>query len=57
MPASCAKARGSGWAAIATDAGYFDQAHLIRDFHEFTGRAPVSVFSNTAAAGSTHNRA
>jgi len=52
-----AKARGSGWAVIAIDAGYFDQAHLIRDFHEFTGRAPVSVFSNTAAAGSIHNRA
>jgi AraC-like DNA-binding protein len=48
--------RGSGWAAIAADAGYFDQAHLIHDFHEFTGRAPVSFFSNTAA-GSIHNRA
>ena len=52
-----AMSRGSGWAAIAVDAGYFDQAHLIHDFHEFTGRAPVSVFSNTAAAGSIHNRA
>ena len=52
-----AMSRGSGWAAIAADAGYFDQAHLIHDFHEFTGRAPVSVFSNTAAAGSIHNRA
>jgi AraC-like DNA-binding protein len=51
-----AKARESGWAGIAIDAGYFDQAHLIRDFREFTGRAPVSVFSNTAAAGSIHNR-
>jgi AraC-like DNA-binding protein len=49
--------RASGWAAIALDAGYFDQAHLIRDFHEFTGRAPVSVFSNTAPTVSTHNRA
>jgi len=38
------------WAAIAAEAGYFDQAHLVRDFREFTGRTPMSVFSNTAPA-------
>jgi AraC-like DNA-binding protein len=37
------------WSAIAMEAEYFDQSHLIRDFQEFTGYAPMSVFSNTHA--------
>lgn len=28
------------------DAGYFDQAHPIRDFREFTTRPPMAVSSN-----------
>jgi AraC-like DNA-binding protein len=46
-----ARAPGLKWALVAADAGYFDQAHLIRDFREFTGRPPMAVFSNTGGRG------
>jgi AraC-like DNA-binding protein len=30
------------WAQLAVQAGYFDQAHLIRDFRQFSGLNPTS---------------
>ena len=33
-------ARDVNWSAVALDAGYYDQAHLIADFGELTGLTP-----------------
>lgn len=33
------------WATLATDAGYFDQSHLSRDFRRFLGCSPSAFLS------------
>jgi len=36
------QAPAGGWPAIALECGYYDQAHLIRDFREFSGQTPAA---------------
>ena len=33
------------WVQVAIQCGYYDQAHLIRDFHEFSGTAPAALLA------------
>ena len=40
-----------GWASIAHECGYYDQAHLIKDFNRFTGNAPGTFLELTPHAG------
>jgi AraC-like DNA-binding protein len=37
------------WDALAADSGYADQAHLIRDFHQFTGATPAAFLAHRQA--------
>jgi AraC-like DNA-binding protein len=37
---------GARWDAIAADSGYADQAHLIRDSHQFTGASPTAFLAH-----------
>jgi transcriptional regulator GlxA family with amidase domain len=39
------------WARIATDAGYYDQAHLIADFRELVGLTPGAFLERAAGPG------
>jgi AraC-like DNA-binding protein len=43
-------ARAGGWADIALECGYYDQAHLINEFREFSGLPPAE-FAADAGAG------
>lgn len=38
-----------GWSEIAQQSGYYDHAHLIRDFQQFAGRAPANFSASSMA--------
>jgi AraC-like DNA-binding protein len=42
-------ARRIDWAATAQECGYYDQAHLIRDFRAFAGGTPAQLMRRRAA--------
>jgi AraC-like DNA-binding protein len=44
------------WGQVAREAGYADQAHLIRDFHQFTGATPTEFAARTTPPGGDGER-
>lgn len=38
------------WARLAADSGYYDQAHLIREFRELAGLTPAALLAERAGA-------
>ena len=48
--------RGLDWGLLARAAGYADQAHLVREFHQFTGTTPTEFAAQTTPPGEDGER-
>jgi AraC-like DNA-binding protein len=44
------------WGRVAREVGYADQAHLIREFHQFTGATPTEFAARTSPSGGDEER-
>jgi AraC-like DNA-binding protein len=40
----------ASWADVANEVGYYDQSHMIRDFHEFYGLSPETLYPQIMAS-------
>ena len=46
-----ANGRPPDWTALALEAGYYDQSHMIREFREFSGLSPSAYLARTLPGG------
>lgn len=46
----------SAWATVAVECGYYDQAHLIRDFNQFAQQTPAVLFASQSALTESFTR-
>ena len=46
----------AAWASIALECGYYDQAHLIRDFNQFAQQTPSVLFAEQSALTESFTR-
>lgn len=44
------------WAEVAIECGYYDQAHLIRDFNQFAEQTPAVLFASQSALTESFTR-
>jgi AraC-like DNA-binding protein len=46
----------SAWAVVAVECGYYDQAHLIRDFNQFARQTPAVLFASQSSLSESFTR-